>query len=102
MNENELKTLDEENKDIELYTTDEVQVEENDGPGFGLGILIGTGIGIAATAVGRRVKIWYLHRKWKQHEAEAKERIEKDVVDVQDPQEEKVVDVKEMAKKKKD
>ncbi len=54
MNENEMVTLEEVNN-VQLYTTDEVETEENDGPGFGLGMLIGTGIGIAATVVAKKV-----------------------------------------------
>lgn len=54
MNENEMVTMEEVNN-AQLYTTEEVETEENDGPGFGLGLLLGTGIGIAAAAVGRRV-----------------------------------------------
>lgn len=69
MNENELRTIDneDENDSIQLYENKTVESEEDDGPGFGLGILIGSAIGVGATLAFTKVKN-YLWAKKIQHQ----------------------------------
>lgn len=70
MNENELKTIendDEIDNSIQLYETKTVESEEDDGPGFGLGVLIGSAIGVGATLAFTKIKN-YLWTKKVQHQ----------------------------------
>lgn len=69
MNENELRTMEneDENNSIQLYENRTVESEEDDGPGFGLGVLIGSAIGVGATLAFTKVKN-YLWTKKVQHQ----------------------------------